>query len=75
MSKTKKHKHKHSLHHRRYKRRYSHKHSLHHKNKKRLSRKVLFTTPNKQKSEMILVNVNQPSGNIIPGLRDFMKNM
>lgn len=83
-------KHKHSIHHRRHKRRYSHNHSIHHTKKtyKRTYRKrreisivpgsksvPVFTAPNKQKEEMILVNVKQPSGNIIPGLRDYMKNM
>jgi hypothetical protein len=79
-------KHKHSAHHRRYKRRYSHKHSLHHRAKTRRKRQEIsvipgsrsipiFTAPNKQNSEIILVNARQPSGNIIPGLRNYMKNM
>jgi hypothetical protein len=83
-------KHKHSVHHRRRKRRYSHNHSLHHQKKthKRINRKrreisaipgtksiPIFTTPNKQYNEMIPVNIKQPQGNIIPGLRDYMKNM
>lgn len=79
-------KHKHSAHHRRYKRRYSHKHSIHHLKKTYKKRREvslvpgtksipIFTAPNKQKGQKIPVNIKQPSGNIIPGLRDYMKNM
>ena len=79
-------KHKHSVHHRRYKRRYKHNHSIHHRAKTRRrkqeisiipgSRSVpIFTAPNKKNSEMIPVNIKQPSGNIVPGLRNYMKNM
>ena len=83
-------KHKHSAHHRHRKRRYSHKHSIHHPRKtyKRTYKKrkelslvpgtksiPIFTAPNKQKGQKIPVNIKQPFGNIIPGLRDYMKNM
>lgn len=85
--KTKKHRHKHSVHHRRHKRRYSHGHSIHHRKKTRIRKKQeisiipgskavpIFTAPNKKNSELILVNVEQPTGNIVPGLRNYMKNM
>ena len=79
-------KHKHSVHHKRHKRRYSHKHSVHHRRRTYRKRREIsvvpgsksipmFTAPNKQKGEIIPVNIKQPSGNIIPGLRDYMKNM
>ena len=77
-------KHKHSSHHKRNKRRYSHKHSIHHRrrNKRReisiipATKSIpIFTVSNKPKGETILVNIKQPSGNIIPGLRDYNKNM
>ncbi len=82
--------HKHSIHHRRHKRRYSHNHSLHHRAKthKKLYRKhrkksiipgsksvPIFSAPKKVKSESILINAQQPSVNIIPGLRNYMKNI
>jgi hypothetical protein len=82
-------KHRHSIHHRRRKRRYSHSHSIHHRAKthKRLYRKSkeisvvtsnkvvpLFVSPDKQKTERIRVGA-QSEGNIIPGLRNYMKNM
>ena len=77
-------KHKHSQHHRRYKRRYKHNHSIHHRAKTRRkkqeiliipgSRSVpIFTPPNKKNSELILVNVEHTSGNIVPGLRNYMQ--
>jgi hypothetical protein len=79
-------KHKHSAHHKRRKRRYSHKHSKHHPKKTYKKRRELtlvpgtksipiFTPPNKPKGQKIPVNIKQPFGNIIPGLRDYMKNM
>lgn len=88
VKKTKKH--KHSIHHRRYKRRYGHNHSIHHRAKthKRLYRKrqeisiipgaksvPIFSPTNKQKSEIVLINVQNPEGNIIPGLRNYMKHV
>lgn len=86
--KTKKRNHKHSKHHRRVKRRYNHSHSIHHhvktKTHKRRRRKEIsampgsksvpiFSPPDKKKKEMIPVNIKQPSGSIVPGLRDFIK--
>lgn len=79
-------KHRHSTHHRRHKRRYKHSHSIHHRAKTRRkkqeisiipgSRSVpIFTLPNKKNSELILVNVEHTSGNIVPGLRNYMKKM
>jgi len=79
-------KHKHSSHHKRNKRRYSHKHSIHHRRRTYRKRREIsvvpgsksipmFTAPKKQNSEIIPVNIKQPAGNIVPGLREFMKNM
>jgi hypothetical protein len=79
-------KHRHSAHHRRHKRRYSHNHLTHHRAKTRRKRREIsiipgsksvpiFTAPNKKNSESILVNVEHTSGNIVPGLRNYMKNM
>lgn len=78
-------KHKHSVHHRRYKRRYNHSHSIHHRARTRRKKQAIsiipgsrsvpiFTAPNKKNSEIILVNVEHQSGNIVPGLRNYMKN-
>lgn len=79
-------KHKHSIHHKRHKRRYSHSHSMHHNRKTHRKRREIsvvpgsksipmFTAPNKSRDEMISVNVKQSFGNIVPGLRNYMKNM
>lgn len=36
----------------------------------------MFAAPNKKNSEVIIVSVEQePTGNIIPGLRNYIKNM
>lgn len=79
-------KHKHSSHHRHHKRRYNHKHSLHHRRRTYRKRREfsfvpgsqsipMFTFPDKQKGEKIPISIKQPMGNIVPGLRDYMKNM
>lgn len=87
-------KHKHSVHHRRSKRRYNHSHSIHHpsqvrryRHRHRQSREIslvsvpgtksvsLFTSTNKKNPELIRIGEKQSMGNIVPGLRTYLKNI
>lgn len=86
---SRKHKHKHTVHHRNKKRRYNHNHSVHHRNNKTRKQKEISvimvpgsksipmfsrTYTNKKKMEPIRLE-NESMGNIIPGLRNYLKNM
>lgn len=82
--------HKHSIHHRRSKRRYNHNHSIHHRprlNRRRHSREIsvisvpgsksvsLFAPTNKKRADLIRIGEKQSIGNIVPGLRNYLKNI